>query len=518
MKLDDFGLDRVRIFGQPYHGLWKAGSIALPNETTKTCPAPANGASVLLKVPDQATVTRSETDAAADVAAGREWRNYGLISGGRYGASAPLYEAGSATILYIDPSKKRWLVRFTQVQSTRGAYGLKVRRFGHVDGTTQGWSAPFVLYFTDQDSVFWDQDTAIFPLGTIAQNSNGSEGVIGSSIAMMKITISGTVDLGATGYGLTVGHELLEYEGRPCLTITQTTRVTGVNGSTQTVSYHQEADGAPTGATYDWVTVRLEGEVTENNGEPTYVEGFSWVMDSETTVYSSQKIEEGEIVRQGTKHIGAGYSGDVLKLVSHDYFESTKGWTCFAADPTYVGPGVERPSGPGDYRLRLKAKIGETVINEQTVFVAGGSPPAGYTTWPGSVPTSTIPLPARFCDGFEETINMFPDESQRAFKSWEYYTPLSPFELLDENGSRRSTYLTCLRETSLGWKNPVVALITETIFYDGVNPPVTSYATHSVHAPSLTMETTAIPIDNLYAAWQPVTDQLVVDSVPVCWF
>lgn len=513
MKLNDFGLDRIRIFGQPYHGLWKAGSITLPNESTKTCPAPANGASVLLKVPGQAAVTRSETDADDDVTAGREWRNYGLISGGRYGASAPLYESGSATILYIDPSKKRWLVRFTKDQSTRGSYTLKVRRFGHIDGTTQGWSAPFVLYFTDQDSVFWDQDAATSPLGTIAQNSNGSEGVIGSSIALMKITISGTVDLGATGYGLTVGHELLEYEGRPCLTFTLTTRVTGVNVSTQTVSYHQEADGAPTGATYDWVTVRVEGEVTENNGEPAYAEGFSWVMDSETTVYSSQKKEEGEIVGQGTKHIGAGYSGDVLKLVSHDYFESTKSWTCLAADPAYTGPGVQRPSGAGDYRLRLKAKISDTVINEHTVFVAGGSPPAGYTTWPGSVPTSTIPLPARWRDGFEETIDMYPGG-----RAWEWYSPLSPWELLDANGSRRSTYLASLSETSVGWKNPVVALITETIFYDGVNPPVTSYTTHSVHAPSLAMVTTTISIDNLYAAWQPVTDQLVVDSVPVCWF
>lgn len=40
MKLDDEGLDRVRLFGQPYHGLWKAGSIALLNGTQKPCPAP----------------------------------------------------------------------------------------------------------------------------------------------------------------------------------------------------------------------------------------------------------------------------------------------------------------------------------------------------------------------------------------------------------------------------------------------------------------------------------------------
>lgn len=77
-----FGFGKLGIFGQPYHGLWKGGFITLPNGATKACPAPANGGVVLIRQPGQAEVVRSPAEQAADAAAGWEWRNYALISGG----------------------------------------------------------------------------------------------------------------------------------------------------------------------------------------------------------------------------------------------------------------------------------------------------------------------------------------------------------------------------------------------------------------------------------------------------
>ena len=139
---------KILMAGQPFHGLWKAGSITLPNATTKTCPAPTGGACVLIKVPDQATVTRSEEEAAADTAAGLEWRNYGLLSGGRYGGSSMLYTDNAATVFYIDSTKKRWLIKIEKDSSTTGGFFAKVRRFGHIDGTTQSWSASLSFLVT----------------------------------------------------------------------------------------------------------------------------------------------------------------------------------------------------------------------------------------------------------------------------------------------------------------------------------------------------------------------------------
>lgn len=74
-----FDHDEIVRFGQPFHGLYRAGVISLPNSSTITPPAPlpigSDGFAVM--IPGQPSVTTSP----ADTAEGMEWLNYAIVSG-----------------------------------------------------------------------------------------------------------------------------------------------------------------------------------------------------------------------------------------------------------------------------------------------------------------------------------------------------------------------------------------------------------------------------------------------------
>jgi len=119
-------------------------------------------------------------------------------------------------------------------------------------------------------------------------------------------------------------------------------------------------------------------------------------------------------------------------------------------------------------------------------------------------------------DGYENTSTASPVK-------WEDYGgeqgPLTPWEAFTVSSTdyTRSTYLRYLVSPTYGWKNPVVALITQTR-PAGYGPAYDVYTTASVHAPSLATAATITHIDNLFASWQPVTNQLAVDTENICWF
>lgn len=260
MKLDDEGLDRVRLFGQPYHGLWKAGSIALLNGTQKPCPAPIGGGVTLLRVPGQPPVSRTTAELAADAAAGREWRDYGLISGGRYGAMDLGSGPGYACVLLIDASNVRWNVRISKNASVPYNFNFSFRRFGHVDGSAvQGWSSSLSVALASE---LWDTSS----LTTIAQNTTGREFVIGATDGsfMGKVTISGTVDLVAPGFGLQINSDIIEYETRNCRAVTTDEVCTGVCTDTVVELYNETriADNSIVG-TYVRTRVYVDGVLTQ---------------------------------------------------------------------------------------------------------------------------------------------------------------------------------------------------------------------------------------------------------------
>lgn len=508
MKLNTTGLDRIGILGLPFHGLWKAGSITLPNASTVACPAPASSACVLIKVPDQPAVTRSTEEAAADLAAGREWRNYGLISGGNFGASADLYTNFAATVLYIDSTKKRWSIKFAKNSNTSGQFTMQARRFGHIDGTTAGWSTSVAVSFPTN---FWSQIDTSDKLLTIAQNSTGAESVIGNSVALLKITISGDVDLGEADLGLSITNELIEYRYRLCIAHTIDTTVVGVFTETSVYHYEQRDINTliPTGTTYDRTVVWTDGTITEDNGAPPPVSGYLWAPMGQDDAFSSTKVKTEVLTWLGTKYIGAGYHNDAAQLVGHEYEMVLTQTTTWA--PNYDIYHWILMTETGDYIKNLRAKIGDNTINDQEYIF--GPESADTELGPERIIT---PLPGNMLDGYSNTVTATPLQ-------WENHNgvqgPLTPWEIIvvDDVSYHKSEYLRYLAEVPFGWKNPVVALVTQTRPV-GYGPESDVYTTASVHAPSLATVATTANIESLYASWHPVLDVIAVDSQLVCWF
>jgi hypothetical protein len=508
MKLNSTSFDRINFFGQPFHGLWKAGSITLPNAETKAFSAsPANGSCVLIKVPGQAEVTRSVEDIAADEEAGREWRNYGLISGGRFGDSGALWLSNAAIVLYIDSTKKRWLVRFNYNVSTSGKFYMRVRRFGHIDGTTHGWSDPYEITFPTE---IWSAIGISNYFTTHSQNSTGSDSVIGTKDSMLNVFISGNVDLGAAGYGISITYDLVEYPNRLCLERSTRTTVSGVFTETDISPYWQQDNSTalPTGVTYDRTKVYVDGTLTEDNGAPTPVSGFTWVPGQQYFSITSTKTRTIYVVFvEGTKYISAGYHNDVLTLTGIKWKQTAtevETWTPDSTDHT-------QPIGLDGYSVinssdSLASKIGSVLIHEQSVAAS----PANYGPWHPY--DGTTPLPSYMLDGYDNTSTSVP-------VSWESIDPTTPWEYFVESGIDyyKSTYLIPLTESNNGWRNPVVALINRVRQF-GFGPTYDVYTTVSVHAPSLATESTSTALGSLRASWHPVTNQLAVDTQSICWF
>ncbi|MNF53002.1 hypothetical protein D3C84_343670 [compost metagenome] len=130
------GLFQVKLWGNPWHGPVRDGVLTLPNATTRTKSQPEPhydfisgvltaipdtwGGAHLVKVPGVAEVIRSAEDLAADVAAGRQWRNTAVLSGDRL----ELYGKPLDGWLYIDPDGVRWRVSCTNLEENT------VRSFG----------------------------------------------------------------------------------------------------------------------------------------------------------------------------------------------------------------------------------------------------------------------------------------------------------------------------------------------------------------------------------------------------
>lgn len=503
MNLNPTGFDRAILFGQPFHGLWKAGSITLPNAATKTCPAPLDGSCVMVRVPGQPAVVRSDDEEAADASAGREWLNYALISGGRYGPVGPIGIDNSAIVFYIDSTKKRWLVRFEKDSFTTGGFFLRVRRFGHIDGTTQSWSAAQSIMLPAE---IWGGISFADKLTGHAQNSTGSEAVIGTSKSLLRLTLSGDVDTSAAGYGLTVGNELIEYEGRPCIARQTRTTTNGVFTETMVDHYFQQdnSTGLPTGVTYDRTRVWVDGALTEDNGAPAPVSGFTWVPDGQDYTVTSAKTKIVEYLESGTKYIGAGFHADALRMVGQEYAYTSTETTTWSNNAT---SGLLESWKHTVVTKHLKSKIGTSVIYDHAATLSDS------TVGPTALPSIPHPVVGDLEDGYDDTVTFYTF-------TWEYVDPLVPWE--DYTAStvayKRSTYLMPLIEPVLsGWKNPVMALVTQARQV-GYGPSSDVYSTQSVHAPSLATQTTAIDIADLHASWHPHTDQVAVDTAKVCWF
>lgn len=103
--------------GMPYHGLVTDGVLALPNGGSIDLGDPLSGPSYELRSPTAPGITRSTEQAAADTAAGREWREYALTNSGARLNGHPI--DGS---IYIDAAGTPWLIDVIALADDRAGY------------------------------------------------------------------------------------------------------------------------------------------------------------------------------------------------------------------------------------------------------------------------------------------------------------------------------------------------------------------------------------------------------------
>ena len=131
------------IWGTPWHGVYSAGQVKLPNGTLRaypsntllpsSLPSPRAGTAYLVKRPGWPDPERTESDAAADALSGRQWRGSAVLSG------APLRLAGIPFAtrggwVYFAPDGARWRVDIDQLSVVSGELRVQIalRPFGRI--------------------------------------------------------------------------------------------------------------------------------------------------------------------------------------------------------------------------------------------------------------------------------------------------------------------------------------------------------------------------------------------------
>lgn len=500
---DEFG--EIGVFGQPYHGLWKAGEIALPNGGKKACPAPVSGGCVLLRVPNPPPVSRTGAQAAADLAAGREWRDYALISGGRYGPTPAIHTNYSdghvCTVVLIDETTKRWLVRIAKNSAVAGQFFLSLRRYLHVDGQQVDWSAPVAI---DLPVEYWNAVSIVAVAMTIAQNSTGRESVLGAvpesggdSAALLHLTIAGTVDIAASGYGLSIAGALLEWPDRPSGAYDASRTVSGVWRQTTTYHYYEydQTVGQPTGGVYDRVVVE-EGvlatlSVVSDDGEPpTAGPGRSWNISHQETECTTDKQFLATFSNEIRRYYWAGYKNDVLYLAER----GARHITAQSGTGRFGEPGGMTWDVIDENWQEEFSRFGEIVLHQSS-------------TTPTSSPSAGV------YDG-----NLAPFGEHHLNRSSQINDdPLIERTMIaDNHWKERGTYAKPVPGYGARFANPCVMLITRVREYGAVNATVDTL--HSIHAPGGAMLQSDLNVSTLHCSWHPETDQIMADAELVCWF
>ena len=508
MKLDELGLDRIKIFGQPFHGLWKSGSITLPNATTKTCPAPANGGVVLLRVPDQPAVVRSTEEQDADTAAGREWRNYGLISGGRYGASDYVYgDVGTATVIFIDAENISWLMHIIWPY-TVSYMTVKVRRFGHFvkPWIETAWSP----------SINVEMDPDFMPalvgshLLTICQNTTGREFVLGGvnlgsgtnyCNGMIRVNVSGTIDVEAADLGLAFSGVILGGEKLTSGSETDYIEVTGSHSEVVVTTWleYDSSISAYTGQTEETTYIRTDGTVVRNDSRPPpgAVYPLTWVQGSDVKTYPSDQVLTQSRVMEAAFPLWAAYVEDSLKLltITAVYVDiNITAATEFNDYSGYGGAATWHALGSNDISCELTYDYGGHEIEHAFVSASlGADVHVADSQGPGVLADSEAPISVSFS----------------AILGW-------------LNEAQGSASISCaaplvipLTKPYVSWATPCVAKAVR----NGCPYPGTyTWSTTGVAAPGGVSVATTIALSSLGATWNPVTGELEIDSTPVCWF
>ena len=213
-------------WGWPWHGLCEGGAIG---SSGKTIPQPAGGNAWLIDKGLPA-LTLTPEQIASEAAAGREWRNYGMISGGQvYGKPFPIFASArlgprNSTFIHVDEDGVNWMVNAlgTVPSANTVRLTLSIVRFGHFESGVGAQTAitktvdiscediePSTEHakIVDLQDVWTNGSKALFCVFIIA----GDTALVFSAI---ELTLTGAG--GADGSGLAVA--AIEVKGQSSLT------------------------------------------------------------------------------------------------------------------------------------------------------------------------------------------------------------------------------------------------------------------------------------------------------------
>lgn len=473
-------LSKVKMFGLPYHGVWQDGEITLPNGAKKAAPVPASGACILVKVPGLPPIERSTDEVADDIAAGREYRNYGLISGGYFGPIQIPVAAGEAFVIFIDSASKAWRCKI--VKGPTNTLLLSLHRFARFSTEIDAWSDTVSVPVA---AAFW---ASIIVLGTEAQASSGRDFVLSSHVAeafpqaFLRMTISGTVDFSLPSLGLSIAADAIEYPGRAPYIERVTWTVTGSWIWTRTEHYVLKGGS---GTTYDRVIVTTDYIQTSDSGEPDH---DLWNFVSLDDVYESTKFGLVEQILGWAPRICAvTYIDDVMTTLTCTYSVNAQSFS-----------HAEHRTGSNlfDYVVDSSAK------NTSVVWAWGAVEIIKKTateSWPALLEQVQSGVTIRV-DRINEVQPSGP-------------TMIDLFSTQDSNGFNHYSAVMPVVTNGAPWASPVRVLCDA--------KKVSSYyelTPQSVISPTGDTIPTSLDYQNLFASWQPVSKIMSVTASRCCWF
>lgn len=531
----------------PYHGLWKAGKITLPNGSQLAHPDPHTfttepsdfGSAALVKRPGWSAPARTPAEIAADVSAGRQWLGHALLAG----SDQMLGGKKLFGFIYIDPAGKRWRVQTTSVHRPRPpghaesdtcSIAVTFRRFGHFDRRTHG---SVLLNAAAGSGVVLPVSTVWGPgdgtADLICAKSDGSEAIFGRTIfpsfwwgdgqlwpiLFWRLTISGNGDETLPNFGLSIGWSI-EF-GEANYKFTNRTQDQTTNGIYRVEAWTKVDTGGGLmrvdvsnsgGHYYDRLTTRHSTQIVRLY--PAYTAGDSlvWLQASYVWQETVSEVKVLEVI-DGAAYAFQNGTGITQKDGAHRDVTTTTRDASYTATLTF-GPATL-------YSVTRSAAQVVTVSNGATVADAVpltylSPPPTGLAVGSGSfnwtLGADPAPTDTTVISSFGQGTSPWGVGYPSAFGD-------------DMAGKYR-------QRVAVRYSDQVIGLIELDVPAAGATFPVTrqqlvdAWAPSGAHVGFSATAPRAYPVgarwlgsswDGRFCSWNPATDAIAVDTVPICW-
>ena len=493
VNLFDVDIDDVKLFGQPVHGVVRAGYVSLAAGQSKVWPQPDGGGVWLIRVPGATPVVRSEAEADWDAKNGYEWRDYALISGGAYGGTQRIHTGWGtrdAESIFIADDSSRWLLTW-RAQDQPGSFQLIFKRYLHIVDGQYDYSVSRLVINLPLE--FWSTIAESNDLIVVCQAASGRSVVLAAwdlnkslVVSMIRVDLGGAIDLETLQANVSVTWTLIEYPKRVAGKYTHDDTFSGEWREVFWELFEwRETDGTSSGEVFKYEEILVNGVIDRSNSTltpPDHAGNGAWVLiDHGRTLEPPSRRAISVQKWQWSRVAWAAFDGDKLKLLNLIYeHKEINDWSGIWLDETTYG--VERKSylGKSSTTYSLISSYGDQVISK---FEDQWELPSGVGFLGLMMETS-----GRKADTPIET-----DSTQVPLWLNREVIYAGPFDK-----SKFSNSLVMVKKQQ--GTGPVIPL--------------------SIHSPGGQHVTlpSGVSVDKVRATWQPVTGEIVVSITDdVCW-